>query len=718
MADGYEALRTALAGPVIEDKFSLLGEIAAILDVGENRSQAVDLVIRALDRAHDFEAEAALLNALAMASGLYPYVPRGSREDPLIFRDRVLLELHRPHDGSDTVFHRVQAQVFRRLLDGQNVILSAPTSFGKSLIVDALLEAGQYRNVVIIVPTIALLDETRRRLSRQPGYKMITHPGQAYGEKNLLVLTQERFLALDEIPDVDLFFIDEFYKLSDNEPNGQLSGRSALLNRAVARLLKTGAQFYMAGPSISSLDDLLPEDFTASFVKTDFATVAADTVRLEANNDTERRAKILEVLAGSEEPTLIYCQSPARVRLVVKWLLEADAPERYGSGLPDAAEWVEQNYHPEWILPRAMRHGIGAHHGRLPRWLAQHMVDGFNRGDLGVLVCSNSLIEGVNTRAKRIIILDKNIARRAYSYFTFANIRGRAGRMLQHFVGTVYVFHDEPRGELPTIDVPVLTQSDAAPSSVLLDIDSAERTEQTQERLRPILEQDLVSEDTMAAVMGVEPEQQIELAKHLNGMPRARLAELQWTTAYPRYGQLEGLSSLIWNFIPPDYHQGHGPTSAKQLTRYIATASQADGRMRDVIADFTKDPNWWRAGEDLDDRIELAFDFVRFWVDHNFPQLVRAVDRIAADVLQSRGMTPGSFEAYAARVEANFAQPLFASVEEFGLPIEVTRKLAAKLRSADTLDDLLGRIRMVASQSLPELSPFERSLVARMVGEV
>ena len=69
-------------------------------------------------------------------------------------------------------------------MNGENVVLSAPTSFGKSLVVDAYLDASDFTNAVVIVPTIALMDETRRRLQRLAGadrYKVITHSSQQLG---------------------------------------------------------------------------------------------------------------------------------------------------------------------------------------------------------------------------------------------------------------------------------------------------------------------------------------------------------------------------------------------------------------------------------------------------------------------------------------------------------------------------------------------------------
>ena len=90
-------------------------------------------------------------------------------------------EAHRPENMDEKlVFHRAQAHVYNLLMSGENVALSAPTSFGKSLIIDAAIASGKYRNIVIVVPTLALIDETRRRLTQKFGddFKVITRSSQ------------------------------------------------------------------------------------------------------------------------------------------------------------------------------------------------------------------------------------------------------------------------------------------------------------------------------------------------------------------------------------------------------------------------------------------------------------------------------------------------------------------------------------------------------------
>jgi hypothetical protein len=703
VAGTVDDVRVRLRGSIADGEgFEILADIASLLATEGATPPVRELIIRAFDRAADLEAELPLLASLARDQGLFPYID----PDLLSLPDLIALEMHRPDGLDGVVFHRMQARVYRDLMDGRNVILSAPTSFGKSLIVDALIASGRYQNVVIIVPTIALIDETRRRLSTKfRAFKTITHPGQVYEERNLFVVTQERFLAFEDMPTPDLFFIDEFYKLND------FVSRAALLNQAAYRLMKTGAQFYLAAPTIDALSHLLPASVQTSLIVTDYATVAADTETVKAKNDTERREAIRQILAQADGPALIYCQSPHRVREVTRWLRE-DAPTGgYGPGMPGAANWIATNYDERWSLPENLRLGIGSHHGRLPRWMAQSIVSGFNDGQLGVLVCTNTLIEGVNTRAKNILILDKKIAQKAYDYFTFANIRGRGGRMLKHFVGKIFLFHPPPDAELPNIDIPGLSQSDGASDALLLAIDEPDRTTSTKERLKEILGQPFLSVETMRLNQGIDPEQQIALAQHLTRARTSQLRDLTWTTSHPKYDEMKALIALVWEFLPPAGHRSHMALSADQLTFLVSRVAGADGDIKEVIRAFVAS-----SSKDHDTAIEDSFDFMRFWIDHNLPSLVRAADRIAKEVLNKRGLASGNFVAFAARMEAGFHPPLLMVAEEYGIPVQTSKKLLRYSRASESLDSLMQGFRSLDLDRVRGLSAFERELVSKALG--
>ena len=91
---------------------------------------------------------------------------------------------------------------------------------------------------------------------------------------------------------------------------------------------------------------------------------------------------------------------------------------------------------------------IAGSSGRIPRSMASHFVRLFNMGELPVLICTSTLNEGVNTAAKSVLIFDKQISRQEYDFFTFANIRRRAGRLGQHQIGSAYLFH----APVPTVN--------------------------------------------------------------------------------------------------------------------------------------------------------------------------------------------------------------------------------------------------------------------------
>ena len=76
------------------------------------------------------------------------------------------------------------------------------------------------------------------------------------------------------------------------------------------------------------------------------------------------------------------------------------------------------------------------------------------------LVCTSTLIEGVNTKAKNVVIYDNKINKSSIDFFTFNNIKGRSGRMGQHYIGHVYLFDTPPSDPLPLVDIPVFSEPD------------------------------------------------------------------------------------------------------------------------------------------------------------------------------------------------------------------------------------------------------------------
>lgn len=160
---------------VLENHFIIAKEIADRFNNADSQSisSVQELVLRAMEQSSYFKESVSIIDSLARELGLFPYL----EPEKLSLKDLLAYEVHRITIGNDEiVFHGPQAEIFYKLLYGKSIVLSAPTSFGKSLIIDALISSNNFDNIVIVVPTISLIDETRRRLSRFSNrYKIITH---------------------------------------------------------------------------------------------------------------------------------------------------------------------------------------------------------------------------------------------------------------------------------------------------------------------------------------------------------------------------------------------------------------------------------------------------------------------------------------------------------------------------------------------------------------
>jgi len=691
-----EQIRASLADPAIvaKEAFGILSNISHLLDEGDSRHVSQELVLRALESRKHFGKASIVLDALVRQVGLFPYL---SPKD-LGTADQIAWEFnHPPSMPDDIVFHEPQTRVYRELVRGHNVVLSAPTSFGKSLVTDAVIASGKFKNILVVVPTIALIDETRRRLGQRfrGKYKIVTHASQEIAERNVFVLTQERVLERDVLDIVEFVVIDEFYKLTPGRDDGE---RCARLNEVFYRVVKAKKQFYLLGPNVQGLSEISQKKLNCKEFYEDYRTVVSEIHDVKPGPDP--LVTLRKLCQTLKEPTIIFCSSPASATEVVQGLIPSVSVD--GHVASEAAGWVAENYHPDWHFVKALRKGIGVHHGRIPRALAHYVVSAFNSDAIRFLVCTSTLIEGVNTKAKNVIIYDDKINKKSIDFFTFNNIKGRSGRMGQHYIGHVYLFNPAPTDSLPFVDIPAFSQPVDANTGLLLQIDPEDLSTRSKNRLRGYLKQEFLDYETLQANSGLDPEGQIEVAKEI----RSNLAKyqplLQWT-GMPRYNQIYGVCNLIWEPFRCSRLGAGSAVKPNQLgLRLIALHSAPTTK---ALIDKSFEHH-----KDADKAVQETLDFLRLWSTFHFPQLLRALDRIQKDVFRRVRQRSGDYGFYAAMIENRFLPASLVALEEYGIPLEIARKLQTRLSADDGLDVVLERLRSLKVDQLP-LSPFERRLV-------
>ena len=428
---------------------------------------------------------------LIRKSGIYPYLEKYI--ETAIFEDKLAYSLFNLNiNNEDIILHIEQSRVLKLLLKGENIVLSAPTSFGKSYIIDALISIKKPQNVLIIVPTIALLDETRRRIYSKfkSDYNIITTSKQEIKSKNIFILTQERALSYiqNEVRfPLNLFIVDEFYKINDKDDY-----RSSILQRVVLYFKSISTQQYFLCPNIYDIKGIFIEDM--KFEKLiDFKTVIHNEEYIENierviineneilslykilplyNNIKESETvikklfKLLNKYATKvNEKNLIYVYKINTIKFISIMLSNFNKnflKINIEDDIKLFINWVIDNYTKDWYLIDALKYGIGIHNGRIHRFLSQIQVNLFNKKSLNTIIATSSIIEGVNTEIKNIFIWDMRENKKVINFFKYKNIVGRAGRMNKYFKSNAYRLTEKnfkPKDKDLKIDIEINTQT-------------------------------------------------------------------------------------------------------------------------------------------------------------------------------------------------------------------------------------------------------------------
>lgn len=641
------------------DIFASCAEINGHIQSGDELS-ARNKLIKVLDFHEQENIEySPLINHLIRETGLYPYLDPNTSS----WQDRYIYETFKVDIGSEKpiTLHREQSLLLKKLIEGKNIAVSAPTSFGKSFVVDAFISIKQPGNVAIIVPTIALADETRRRLHQKfsDKYKIITTTDVELGPRNIFIFPQERAISYaKKIEVLDILIVDEFYKAS----NKYDKERSPSLLRAMLKLGRISEQKYFLAPNISSLNDS-PFTKDVEFIKLNFNTVFLEKHELYKSigkDEIKKSAALLSIIKDRSKKTLIYAGTYSNIDRI-SYLIIDKMHVHKGGVLTDFSRWLAKNYTRNWALTSLVDRGFGVHNGKLHRSLAQIQVKLFEERDgLKGLISTSSIIEGVNTSAENVVIWKNANGRSKLNDFTYRNIIGRGGRMFKHFIGKIYLLDAPPKQEDAQLDIEF-------PEQALPDIDEEEfKRDLTPEQVAKIIS----FKEEIAGLLGVDDYNKIsdddsfqssssktiiKIAQDISGDPNG------WRgIAYLNSPNPEDWDSSLYkvlNLIPGGW----------------------DAKYSDLV-DFIKiiSLGWDRPFPDL---IELLDDH-NISID-NFFGLERVVTyKLAAalndiNTIQKKVINDASVDIspFIYKVSHAFLPTVVYQLEEYGLPRMITRKI-------------------------------------------
>lgn len=363
---------------------------------------------------------------------LSPYY--NEKKDDSFFSKQLefILEKNRLSHNKLISFCAEQKKIYNEIASNKRVVLSAPTSFGKTMLVKEYIYNEQPNKIVFLVPTNSLADELANdfnTLFKDIGYTIFDtiKNGSPIDDKSIFIGTQEKYSQIynDYATGVDTLIIDEAYKLSDKIE----SSREVILNRTFIDTLNKANKVVLLLPLVNEINGL--DNLNFKVLKSDFAPVAKNFISLE-DFDT----KLLSEIKKSDESNLVYFNSPNEAEIFFLDKIKNRPEENHL-----ASDWinrVESDFHPEWIPIKALKSGIGIHYGPMPKFIQKKVIDLFNTSKIRTLLSTSSVIEGVNTPTKNIYITTSTKILGNKNIIKFKNLIGRAGRLGIHKVGNVF----------------------------------------------------------------------------------------------------------------------------------------------------------------------------------------------------------------------------------------------------------------------------------------
>jgi len=120
----------------------------------------------------------------------------------------------------------------------------------------------------------------------------------------------------------------------------------------------------------------------------------------------------------------------------------------------------------------------------------------------------------------------------------------------------------------------------------------------------------------------------------------------------------------------------------------------------------------------VDEAVQTIFDFKRNLIGYNLPKIILAINDIQEYIFRGKGYFDyGNYEAFAYSLESFYEIPAITTLEEFGIPFEISKKISERinLTSDDDIDSTIDKIKTAYTNNylLNELSSFEEMILLR-----
>lgn len=123
-------------------------------------------------------------------------------------------------------------------------------------------------------------------------------------------------------------------------------------------------------------------------------------------NEISENLSEINYFGNTNEKQFIYFNSPRNITNFLKQNEENKNKLENVDYDEEIVEWMSKNVHENWYYIDYLKKGIGIHHGNTPIFLRKYIEDEYANGFINTILCTSTLIEGINTPTNKLIVYD------------------------------------------------------------------------------------------------------------------------------------------------------------------------------------------------------------------------------------------------------------------------------------------------------------------------
>lgn len=362
--------------------------------------------------------------------------------------------------GDTTIYRSIgQMELHDFAALAENIAVIAPTSYGKSEMMIRKVQDNSNKNICIIVPSKALLAQTKKLLVNNHEIKshyrkIITHPDMyRSGDSNILaVLTQERLLRLLQKNNTlffDLVLVDEAHNILEDTERSHLLAQvllilqkrnNSFLVNFFTPFLVNAASLNIKNHRISLKEKPIQEHmkieryYACDLVNNKFHLYDQFLDKAFRLDFADQDNDINFVLNQKAPKNIVYLNRPQNVETFALEMASSNKNTILTPEIQKIVNSIGEFLHPQYNLINCIQHGILYHHGGIPDIVRLYVEDIFTKHPVfEFIITTSTLLEGVNIPAEKIFILNPKKGKGHLSASQFKNLIGRVCRFKEVF---------------------------------------------------------------------------------------------------------------------------------------------------------------------------------------------------------------------------------------------------------------------------------------------